>query len=54
LTVTDILLGPGNECSIEVPGVLNVGRLQELLLTLATLIKKVNSSLYLLTHFLQL
>jgi hypothetical protein len=42
LTVTDILLGPGNECSVEVPGVLNVGRLQELLLTLATLIKKVN------------
>ncbi|CAL5082393.1 unnamed protein product [Urochloa decumbens] len=30
----------GNECSIEVPGVLNVGRLQELLLTLATLIKR--------------
>lgn len=30
----------GNECSIEVPGVLNVGKLQELLLTLATLIKR--------------
>ncbi|CAN6211559.1 unnamed protein product [Urochloa humidicola] len=30
----------GNECSMEVPGVLNVGRLQELLLTLATLIKR--------------
>nr|CAB3457622.1 unnamed protein product [Digitaria exilis] len=31
---------PGCECSIEVPGVLNVGRLQELLLTLATFIKR--------------
>ncbi|WVZ65582.1 hypothetical protein U9M48_014920 [Paspalum notatum var. saurae] len=30
----------GNECSIEVPGILSVGRLQELLLTLATLIKR--------------
>ncbi|KAF8780794.1 hypothetical protein HU200_000736 [Digitaria exilis] len=30
----------GCECSIEVPGVLNVGRLQELLLTLATFIKR--------------
>ncbi|AQK40004.1 Ypt/Rab-GAP domain of gyp1p superfamily protein [Zea mays] len=31
---------PANECSIEVPGVLNVQRLQQLLLTLATLIKR--------------
>ncbi|RLN33749.1 inositol-tetrakisphosphate 1-kinase 6 isoform X1 [Panicum miliaceum] len=30
----------GNEYNIEVPGVLNVGMLQELLLTLATLIKR--------------
>nr|CAB3453980.1 unnamed protein product [Digitaria exilis] len=30
----------GCECNIEVPGVLNVGRLQELLLTLATFIKR--------------
>ncbi|KAJ1290446.1 hypothetical protein BS78_02G244000 [Paspalum vaginatum] len=30
----------GNECSIEVPGIFSVGRLQELLLTLASLIKR--------------
>ena len=36
--------GPGNEYNTEVPGVLNVGMLQELLLTLATLIKRVNLS----------
>ncbi|CAD6218504.1 unnamed protein product [Miscanthus lutarioriparius] len=34
------VLSVANECSIEVPGVLNVQRLQELLLTLATLIKR--------------
>ncbi|CAN6198568.1 unnamed protein product [Urochloa humidicola] len=30
----------GNECSTDIPGILNVGRLQELLLTLANLIKR--------------
>lgn len=40
-----LFTGPGNERSIDVPGVLNVRRLQELLLTLATLIKKVRLSL---------
>ncbi|PWZ23216.1 Inositol-tetrakisphosphate 1-kinase 6 [Zea mays] len=34
------VLSVANECSIEVPGVLNVQRLQQLLLTLATLIKR--------------
>lgn len=34
------VLSVGNECNIDVPGVLNVQRLQELLLTLASLIKR--------------
>ncbi|XP_062194089.1 inositol-tetrakisphosphate 1-kinase 6-like isoform X2 [Phragmites australis] len=34
------VLSVGNECSIKDAGVLNVGRLQELLLALATLIKR--------------
>ncbi|XP_066397560.1 inositol-tetrakisphosphate 1-kinase 6 isoform X3 [Miscanthus floridulus] len=34
------VLSVGNECNIDVPGVLNVQRLQELVLTLASLIKR--------------
>jgi hypothetical protein len=33
--------GPGNECSIKDNGMFSISRLQELLLTLATLIKRV-------------